>query len=75
MLRKEWLQGSNSVETKGIVGEIDSVELGQSEQRGEQVGQSIGDLRQEASCEDVGKVGDLQSVRFDRCDLRYNAYL
>jgi hypothetical protein len=47
------------VEAEGIVIEVDSVQVWEIEDRGEEGGKRFGDFAEEAAGEDVGEVGDL----------------
>jgi hypothetical protein len=59
VLGEEVDEGRDGVEAEGVVGEVDGVELGEREQRGEEVRQRGRDLGEKTRREDVGEVGDL----------------
>jgi hypothetical protein len=54
-------QGRLGVEAEGVVVEVDGVEVREVEDRGEEGGERVGDLAEEAAGEDVGQVGNLQT--------------
>ena len=49
-----------NVQAESIVVQVDSGEFGEVEDRGQERGDSVGDLAQESTGEDVGEVGDLE---------------
>ena len=59
MLGEEVDEGRLGVEAEGVVGEVDGVEVGEGEERGEEGGERLRDLGEETAGEDVGEVGDL----------------
>jgi hypothetical protein len=59
VLGEEVDEGRDRVEAEGVVREVDRVQVGQREQRGEEEGQRGRDLGEKARREDVGEVGDL----------------
>jgi hypothetical protein len=59
VLGEEVDEGRDRVEAEGVVREVDRVQVGQREQRGEEEGQRGRDLGEEARREDVGEVGGL----------------
>ena len=63
MLGEEVDEGGLRVEAKGVVGEVDGIEVGEGEERGEEGGEGLRNLREEAAREDVGEVGDLEGGR------------
>lgn len=48
-----------NVQAESIIVQIDSVEVGEVEDRGQERGDGVGNLAQESTGEDVGEVGDL----------------
>lgn len=56
---KEGNEGRLGVQAKGVVVKVDGVELGEVENRGEEGGESFGDLVKESAGEDIGEVCDL----------------
>lgn len=60
MLGEEVDERGLRVEAEGVVGEVDGVEVREGEEGGEEGGEGLWDLREEAAREDVGEVGDLE---------------
>lgn len=60
VLGEEVDEGRLGVEAEGVVGEVDGVEVGQREEGGEEGGERLRDLGEEAAREDVGEVGNLE---------------
>ena len=56
MLGEKSDEGTDGVEAKGVVGEIDGVEVGALEEGSQEGGKGRGDLGEEAGGEDVGEV-------------------
>lgn len=56
---KEGNEGRLGVQAEGVVVKVDGVELGEVEDRGEEGGESFGDLVKESAGEDIGEVCDL----------------
>lgn len=50
------------VKAEGIVVQVDCVKLGEVEHRGEKRGDSVGDLAEESTGEDIGEVCDLEDM-------------
>jgi hypothetical protein len=52
--------GEESHEAESIVVQVDSVEFREVEDRGQERGDSVGDLAQESTGEDISEVSDLE---------------
>lgn len=59
MVGQEGNERSYGVEPKSVVVQVDSVELGEVEDGGKEVGKRFGDLVEKSTGEDVGKVRNL----------------
>lgn len=59
MLGEEVDEGRNRVQSKGVVGEINGVQVRQGQKRGQEMRQGGRDFGEQARGEDVGEVGDL----------------
>lgn len=55
-------EGRLRVEAEGVVAQVDGVQVGQSEEGGQEGGERLGDLVEEPGCEDVGEVGGVEGM-------------
>jgi hypothetical protein len=63
VLGEKFDEGRLCVEAEGVVGEVDSVEVGKGEESAEEMLQCGWDFGEKAGCEDVCEVCDLRDLQ------------